>query len=144
MNISRIKYMSKIKVIFKFLIVILVILTLPVVPIYDIASLSAAPAENTCGPICCCCGDTSEDNSDDSRQSMAAKCGCNVDESEPAEEIPPLTVSNLSKNNESTITYIDHFFNNIDLNSRNNALKTDIIYDDTGPPLYLVNASFLI
>jgi hypothetical protein len=144
MDILRIKYMSKIKVIFKSLIVILVILTLPASPLFDIASLSAAPAENTCGPVCCCCGDTPDDISPENSQGMAAKCGCNMNESEPAEDIPPLTASNLSKDNEITITFVDHFFKTIDLNSRNNVFKTDVIYDDTGPPLYLVNASFLI
>jgi|GEM_PF-6725118 len=136
--------MSKVKIFFKPLIAALVIFALLAAPFFDVVSLSAASAENTCGPVCCCCGDTSDEAAPDDRQSMAAKCGCDMDKREPAEDIPPLMASGLSKNSENAAIYEDNFVYTIDFNSHNFVLKTNIIFDDTGPPLYLIHASFLI
>jgi len=136
--------MSKIKVILKSMIVVLVILSLPAAPLFALVSQSAQVAENCCGPVCNCCGDSSDDSATDDRQSMAAKCGCDMEESEPAEDIPPLVAPGLSNNNESTVTFDDNFYYTIDFDSPKFVLKTDIVFDDTGPPLYVVHASYLI
>ncbi|MBN1213265.1 MAG: hypothetical protein JXA92_11890 [candidate division Zixibacteria bacterium] len=136
--------MLSVKTVFRFLITVLIVISLPAAPFFDLVTATARTAENCCGPVCTCCGDESDKTPDDGNLNMTAKCTCNMDDGESAKEIPPLTASSLSNDNNSTFPFNEIFFYKVDLNNQNFILKTAIITDDTGPPLYLVHASFLI
>jgi len=121
---------------------VLTVLVLLVVPYAHTARLPVDIGERaTCHCCCSCCQETSNG---EKTVDIKSKCGCDIAESEPLTEMPPATITLESKNDLTVISFKsggESF--NIDkpVTYRSAAV---VVFDDTGPPLFLVNSSFVI
>ena len=118
----------------------LTVLVLLAVPYAHTAWFPANLGKDTSCHCCClCCQADLQETA-----GIGGRCGCDMSQSEPLPELPPATVNSQFETSQTVVSVEtgEKPFEFIKPVSRPSADM--VVLDDSGPPLYLVNASLLI
>ena len=120
---------------------VLTLLVLLAVPYARTAQYPSNPGgQSFCNCCCSCCGEKTAEKAVD----IGGKCGCDISKPEPLADLPPATVNPNPDQSRSDVVFetVDISFDGCSPHAR--PVMPEVSSDGTGPPLYLVNSSFLI
>jgi len=119
---------------------ILAILASPVIQAHSL--LTTCAETKTC---CCCSGPESNSDQSQSPDDIKGTCGCEMDKAESPAEIPLEAQINVEKQHETVVDHPSPVYVIADIHiPSENFHETACAVRGVGPPIFIINSSFLI